>query len=101
MAGTTSVWAQYTIVTERRDELAKACREAGVPTAIHYASTLKALPAYQRFPAAPGGLPQAEWLAKHVISLPMHAYLVDETQDLVISAVRGAIRSLKAGVAAE
>jgi hypothetical protein len=31
----------------------------------------------------------------------MHAYLVDETQDLVISAIRGAIRSLKAGVAAE
>jgi len=100
-AGATSVWAQYTIVTERRDELAKACREAGVPTAIHYASPLHALPAYQQFPMALGGLPQAEWLAKHVISLPMHAYLVDETQDLVISAIRGVIRSLKAGVAAE
>ena len=29
MAGASSVWAQYTIVTERRDELAKACRDAG------------------------------------------------------------------------
>ena len=40
MPGATSVWAQYTIVTEDRDGLAKACREAGVPTAIHYASAL-------------------------------------------------------------
>ena len=94
MAGASSVWAQYTIITERRDELAKACREAGVPTAIHYASPLHALPAYRRFPTAPGGLCQAEWLADHVISLPMHAYLAEETQDLVIRTVRGAVRSL-------
>ena len=99
MTGASSVWAQYTIVIERRDELAKACREAGVPTAIHYASPLHALPAYRQFPVAPGGLPQAEWLAEHVVSLPMHAYLADEAQDLVIRTVRGAVRSLKAGEA--
>jgi dTDP-4-amino-4,6-dideoxygalactose transaminase len=29
MPGATSVWAQYTIVTEQRDALAAACREAG------------------------------------------------------------------------
>ncbi len=40
MAGASSVWAQYTIVTDRRDALATACREAGVPTAIHYTSAL-------------------------------------------------------------
>ena len=50
MAGATSVWAQYTIVTEDRDGLAKACREAGVPTAIHYASALNCLPPYREFP---------------------------------------------------
>jgi dTDP-4-amino-4,6-dideoxygalactose transaminase len=96
MAGASSVWAQYTVVTQRRDELAKACREAGVPTVIHYGSPLHALPAYRQFPVAPGGLPQSEWLAEHVISLPMHAYLADEAQDLVIRTVRGALRALKA-----
>ena len=50
MAGATSVWAQYTIVTEDRDALAKACREAGVPTAIHYASALNCLPPYREIP---------------------------------------------------
>jgi dTDP-4-amino-4,6-dideoxygalactose transaminase len=96
MTGCSSVWAQYTIVTDRRDELAKACREAGVPTAIHYASPLHVLRAYREFPTAPGGLYNAEWLAERVMSLPMHGYLADEAQDLVIRTVRGALRSLKA-----
>ena len=99
MAGATSVWAQYTIITERRDALAKACRAAGVPTAIHYANALNSLPPYRQAPTPPGGLPQAEWLAERVISLPMHPYLSDEAQDLIIGTVRQALTSHKAGVA--
>jgi dTDP-4-amino-4,6-dideoxygalactose transaminase len=95
MEGASSVWAQYTVVTERRDELAKACREAKVPTAIHYASPLHALPAYREFPTTPGGLANAEWLAERVISLPMHGYLADEAQDLIIRTVRAALRPPK------
>ena len=57
MPGATSVWAQYTIVTEHRDALAKACREAGVPTAIHYTSALNRLPPYRELPTPPAGLP--------------------------------------------
>ncbi len=93
------MWAQYTIVTDDRDGLAKACREAGVPTAIHYASALNCLPPYREMPTAPGGVPQAEWLAARVISLPMHPYLSAEAQDLIIEAVRQALTSAKAGLA--
>lgn len=99
MAGASSVWAQYTIVTEGRDGLAKACREAGVPTAIHYASALNCLPPYREMPTAPAGVPQAEWLAARVISLPMHPYLGAEAQDLIVATVRQALTSSKAGVA--
>jgi dTDP-4-amino-4,6-dideoxygalactose transaminase len=99
MAGATSVWAQYTIITEDRDALAKACREAGVPTAIHYASALNRLPPYRETPKSPTGLAQAEWLAARVISLPMHPYLTEEAQDLIVATVRQALTSSKAGVA--
>jgi dTDP-4-amino-4,6-dideoxygalactose transaminase len=99
MSGATSVWAQYTIVTERRDALAQACREAGVPTAIHYADALNCLPPYQQLPKAPKGVPQAEWLAERVISLPMHPYLGEEAQDLIVATVRQALTSPKTGVA--
>jgi dTDP-4-amino-4,6-dideoxygalactose transaminase len=98
MPGATSVWAQYTIVTERRDELAKSCRDAGVPTAIHYASALNSLPPYRQFPIAPAGLPQAELLAKRVISLPMHPYLGADAQTLIVTTIHRALGS-KAGVA--
>ena len=101
MAGVSSVWAQYTIVTDRRDELAKACREAGVPTAIHYTSGLHQLAPYRDYPTAPVGVPQSEWLADRVISLPMHGYLSEEGQDLVIDTVLDALRSGAGSVAAE
>jgi dTDP-4-amino-4,6-dideoxygalactose transaminase len=99
MTGATSVWAQYTIIAESRDELAKACREAGIPTAIHYASALNQLPPYRRVPMPQAGVPQAEWLAKRVISLPMHPYLDEEAQDFIIGTVRQALAPQKAGVA--
>jgi dTDP-4-amino-4,6-dideoxygalactose transaminase len=101
MPGATSVWAQYTIITEDRDGLAKACREAGVPTAIHYASALDRLPPYRQMPTAPGGVPQAEWLAQRVISLPMHPYLTDAMQDLVVDTVHSALTPRKVRTAAE
>ncbi len=101
MAGATSVWAQYTIVTDRRDALATACREAGVPTAIHYTSPLHKLTPYRDFPTAPGGLPQAEWLSERVISLPMHGYLSEAEQDTVIDTVLDALGSDAGSVAAE
>jgi dTDP-4-amino-4,6-dideoxygalactose transaminase len=99
MAGASSVWAQYTIITEKRDELAKACRDAGVPTAIHYASALNQLPPYRQVPTPPEGVRQAEWLAKRVISLPMHPYLGEEAQDFIIATVRRALEPAKTGVA--
>jgi len=99
MPGATSVWAQYTIVTDRRDEIAKVCREASVPTAIHYTASLNSLPPYRQLPTAPAGVPQAEFLAKRVISLPMHPYLSAEAQALIVDTVRLALGSSKAGIA--
>jgi dTDP-4-amino-4,6-dideoxygalactose transaminase len=95
--GATSVWAQYTIVSEDRDGLAKACRDAGVPTAIHYSASLNRLPPYRQVPTPPTGLPHAEWLSERVISLPMHPYLSETQQELVVNAVRHAVSSRKAG----
>jgi dTDP-4-amino-4,6-dideoxygalactose transaminase len=100
-AGNTSVWAQYTIVTDARDALAAACREAGVPTAIHYVSALHTLPSYRHFPTAPGGIPVAEGLASRVISLPMHPYLAEDAQDFIIETVRDAAARGAARAAAE
>jgi dTDP-4-amino-4,6-dideoxygalactose transaminase len=47
--------------------------------------------AYRRCPVADGGLPVTERLAGEVLSLPMHAYLDEPTQDRIIAAVRRAL----------
>jgi dTDP-4-amino-4,6-dideoxygalactose transaminase len=90
----TSVWAQYTIrlAPGRRDALAAALNEQGIPTAIYYAKPLHRQAAYRGFPVADGGLPVSERLADEVISLPMHAYLDVPTQDRIIEAARRALK---------
>jgi dTDP-4-amino-4,6-dideoxygalactose transaminase len=90
----TSVWAQYTIrlAPGRRDALAAALKAQGIPTAIYYAKPLHRQAAYRGFPVAESGLPVSEQLAEEVISLPMHAYLDQPTQNRVIEAVRRALK---------
>jgi dTDP-4-amino-4,6-dideoxygalactose transaminase len=91
--GSTSVWAQYTIrlPAGRRDGLAASLKLEGIPTAIHYPIPLHRQQPYQRFPIAAGGAPVSERLAEEVVSLPMHAYLDQTTQDRIIDAVRRAL----------
>jgi UDP-2-acetamido-2-deoxy-ribo-hexuluronate aminotransferase len=91
--GVTSVWAQYTIrlAAGRRDALAAALKAQGIPTGIYYPTPLHRQEPYQGFPIAEGGAPVSERLADEVISLPMHAYLDEATQERIIAAVRRAL----------
>src|SRR6202008_2013475 len=93
-SGCTSVWAQYTIRLPKgvdRDGFAAALKGKGVPTAIYYPKSMHQQTAYKDFPVAEGGLPSSERLSADAISLPMHAYLDEPTQDRVIAAVRDAV----------
>ncbi|HRO01707.1 MAG TPA: DegT/DnrJ/EryC1/StrS family aminotransferase [Nitrobacter sp.] len=89
----TSVWAQYTIRVPNgnRDGLAAALKAQGIPTAIYYPRSLHQQTAYRNFPVAAGGLAVSERLSTEVISLPMHPYLDESTQDRIIEAVRAAL----------
>ena len=92
--GRTSVWAQYTIRLPDgvdRDGFAAALKAQGIPTAIYYPKSVHQQTAYRGFPVADGGLPVSEKLSGDVISLPMHAYLDEPTQERVIEAVRSAL----------
>jgi dTDP-4-amino-4,6-dideoxygalactose transaminase len=93
-SGCTSVWAQYTIRLPEgsdRDGFAAGLKAQGIPTAIYYPKSMHQQTAYRDFPVADGGLPASEKLSGDVISLPMHAYLDEPTQERIIAAVRGAL----------
>jgi dTDP-4-amino-4,6-dideoxygalactose transaminase len=81
----TSTWAQYTIQVPDRDKLAADLKARGVPTAIYYPTPLSRQKGYAHYPTA--GTPVSEKIGGTVISLPMHPYLDEATQDRIIAAV--------------
>jgi UDP-2-acetamido-2-deoxy-ribo-hexuluronate aminotransferase len=81
----TSVYAQYTVMTPKRDRLQEELKRRGIPTAVHYPVPLHKQPAYARYEA--GALPASESVAVQVISLPMYADLPAHVLEQVASAV--------------
>lgn len=93
LEGGVSVWAQYTIEVEGRDELGPYLREQGIPTAVYYPIPIHKQGVYSVYPTAPGGLPVTEAKAGQVISLPMHPYLSEDDQDQIIAAIRAFVKT--------
>jgi dTDP-4-amino-4,6-dideoxygalactose transaminase len=89
--GAQSTWAQYTIQVPDRDKLAADLKAKGIPTAIYYPTPLSHQKGYAHFPSA--GTPVSDRIAKQVISLPMHPYLDEPTQDRIIAAVLESVGS--------
>ena len=85
LEGVTSTWAQYTLQVSDRTRFQAGLKEAGVPTMVYYPIPLSRQPAYAHYPSAP--TPVSEALSGHVVSLPMHPYLDEDSQDRVIAAV--------------
>jgi len=83
--GAQSVWAQYTIQVDNRAKLQADLKDRGIPTAVHYPIPLSKQRAYADFPSVP--TPNSHKLAERVVSLPMHPYLDEKTQDRIIEAV--------------
>ncbi|HET7086193.1 MAG TPA: DegT/DnrJ/EryC1/StrS family aminotransferase [Rhizomicrobium sp.] len=85
LEGVTSTWASYTLQVADRARFQADLKQAGIPTMVYYPIPLSRQPAYAHFPGVP--TPVSEALSGHVVSLPMHPYLDEETQDRVIAAV--------------
>ena len=96
-----STWAQYTIRVPggRRDAFMAEMKERGVPTVIYYGKALHQQTAYRHWPVDGNGLPVTETLCGEVVSLPMHAYLGEETQDRIIAAVEESLAAAAARAA--
>ena len=87
--GAVSTWAQYTLQVVDRNKFQSKLKEAGVPTMVYYPIPLSRQPAYAHYPSVP--TPVSEALSGHVVSLPMHPYLDEASQDRVIAAVLASV----------
>jgi UDP-2-acetamido-2-deoxy-ribo-hexuluronate aminotransferase len=86
-----SVFAQFTVVVDQREQVQAALKAAGVPTAVHYPKPLHHQPAYAAW-CCPGCMPVSTRLAERVLSLPMSADLTEAHQDHVVAALLKAIK---------
>jgi len=71
----TSVWAQYTVRVQKRDELQSRLKEQGIPTAVHYPMPLHLQECFQCFGLQGGEFPLSGTASLEVMSLPMNAQL--------------------------
>jgi len=93
MPGTGSIWAQYTIKLPRRDAVATALRQQGIPTQIYYPLPMHLQPAYAHYGDGKGSLPVSEKLSGEVLALPMHPYLEEATINTICDALRESLRA--------
>jgi dTDP-4-amino-4,6-dideoxygalactose transaminase len=86
--GNVSIYNQYTIRTERRDELQAFLKEKGVGTSIYYPLCLHLQPCFAYLGYKEGSVPEAEKASKQVLSLPIFPELTQAQLDDVVAAVR-------------
>ena len=104
---TTHTYHQYTIIvkdrekdllsdTSTRDSLKAFLAENGVPSMIYYPLPLNAQTAFKGIakrledfsPEANDSLHNSEYLASHVLSLPMHTCLKDDQINYIVESIR-------------
>mgnify|MGYP006091127357 CR=1 FL=1 len=81
-----SVYAQYTIKTNKRDLVLDRLSKNNIPFAIHYNKLANEHPAYKK---TENNLPMAQRLKEEVFSIPMHPYMSFEDQKKVIYSICG------------
>ncbi len=86
-----SVFAQYTVEVDNRDEVQRLMQLDGVPTCVHYPKPLHMQPALKYLNVKEGSFPVSERAASRVVSLPFHPYLTNEDQKKVCDSLAQAI----------
>ena len=85
--GRTSVFAQYTVMLDQREQWQKKLTQAGIPTTVHYPVPLNCQPAYQHL-CRGNATPVSNRLATRVMSVPMSADLCKADQECVAWSLR-------------
>jgi UDP-2-acetamido-2-deoxy-ribo-hexuluronate aminotransferase len=83
----TSVWAQYSVLSDHREDLQGKLKAAGIPTATYYPLPLHLQGAFAHLGYEAGDFPVSEHAAARIFSLPMHPYLKLQDQIMIIEAM--------------
>lgn len=91
-AGNDSVYAQYTILSPKREALSVASKTAGIPSVAYYTVPLHLQGAFRKLGYKQGDFPVAEQVASQCLSLPMSPYLRVADQERIAAVLQGIVR---------
>jgi dTDP-4-amino-4,6-dideoxygalactose transaminase len=83
-----SIFNQYTLRVERRDELQAHLKARGIGSAVYYPVPLHLQPCFEYLGYQQGAFPESERAAREVLSLPIYPELTSAQLDEVVTAVR-------------
>lgn len=90
-----SAWAQFSFLlpgnTQQRTKIQNILKEKGIPTMIYYPIPIHRQTAYAKY-ADKRVFPVSDLLAEKIMSIPMHPYLDEKTQNYIIDTLNEAIK---------
>ena len=84
-----SVWAQYTLQSNKRDRIISFLKENNIPAMIYYPKPMHQQPAYKKF-TLNKDLNESTKLSESVFSIPIHPYLTDLEIEYIIENLKKA-----------
>ncbi len=84
----TSVFAQYSIMVQKRDSFIKKLNQNGIPTAVHYPMPLHLQECFKYLGYKKGDFQVAEKVSNHIVSLPMSPFLKEKDQESIIKVIK-------------
>lgn len=88
--GQKSVWAQYSVQSNKRNTLRQALEAKGIPTAVFYPIPIHLSTAYKFLGYKLGDFPVSEAISQKIFSLPMHPYLEESDIKLITDTIAAA-----------
>ena len=83
----TSVYAQYTILADQREQIQQSLKFKDIPSVFYYSVPLHRQPVFKNLGYQSSDFQVAEKVANQCLSLPMSPYLSQEDQSQVINAI--------------
>ena len=83
----TSVYAQYTILSDHHEHIQKCLKEKDIPSICYYSVPLHLQPVFENLEYKKGDFKVVEEVSRKCLSIPMSPYITKEEQTKVINAI--------------